>query len=901
MLIERLVLRNFKRFGDAEIRFRDGINGIIGNNGTGKSSIVEAILFALFGLQGTGVLSDFIVSSFAGERAKCEVRLDFQVQGVRYAITRTFRKGGQTVHEARLNMGEKLLASGVSEVAGEVGRLCGMGPTDFKNTVYAAQKDLPALLESRPGARKEWFMQVLGIERLRLGSDGRMKEWIDEAEKAVEREKNRLAVLSGQGDVAEIPALEEELGEIGRALAGRERERRRLGEVDSLLRESASLAQSDAALAERLQQAETELLRLSAARERLEELSPALRRFGELGEELARLKEKEERFEELRERRGRADAAIQAGKKRLLDLADTIDAYSGEARELAALQGIPDRLAQARKAVAEFDRASFIWKSLSGLASSEERLALSLREYEEKKRELLGKQAEGRALSERKLELEARGRSLGKEYDGLALRAEALEKERAGLSADWERIRTSGRQGACPLCHQTIGDFYPHIEQEYSDRIARASEELASLSRALAACREEAGRIERELAAVERGLEEISRIEHELQEVMATEKSLSGRLAEIGRDRTALEEQLALLGMSGYSEEAHEAAGRDVEALEKQVERLQELRFHQENLASLARERDRLLEAMEEEIAAFRSLGKEIESLGYDPALKASIEDEMRSLQPLRDEALVLQERLARETEIRGEWERLKGERERIRGLLASCRERIAGLGFPDADTSSVSSRLQELAQEVSLLNTKHGALQERLARLRAIAAEEERARADLAALEKKLVLLRITRKTVSEFILYLAGVIRADIEDEVSRILSGITSGRYDRVVMDEDFTILVRDIDGDFPVQRYSGGEQDDIAVALRIALSRYLAGLHGVRENTFLVFDEIFGSQDEERRANLLQALRSQEANFPQIILISHIPEIQGEFAHTLLVEMADDLQSSVVEVS
>ncbi len=901
MLVERLVLRNFKRFGDAEIRFRDGINGIIGNNGTGKSSIVEAILFALFGLQGTGVLSDFIVSSFAGERAKCEVRLDFQVQGVRYAITRTFRKGGQTVHEARLNMGEKLLASGVSEVAVEVGRLCGMGPTDFKNTVYAAQKDLPALLDSRPGARKEWFMQVLGIERLRLGSDGKIKEWIDEAEKAVDREKNRLAVLSGQGDVAEIPALEVELGGIGQALVGKERERQRLEEVDSLLQESASLAQSDTTLAERLQQAESDFQRLSAARARLEELSPHLQRFRELGEELARLKEKEERFGELRDRMGRTEAAIQAGKKRLLDIADTIDAYSGEAQELAAMQGIPDRLAQARKAVAEFEKASFIWKSLSGLASSAERLAISLRECEEKKREFLGKQAEGRALAERKLELEARGRSLAKEYDGLDLRAEALEKERAGLSADWERIRSSGRQGTCPLCHQTIGDFYPHIEQEYSDRIARAGGELASVSRALAACREEAGRIERELAAVERGLKEISGIEHELQEVMATEKSLSGRLAEIGRDRAALEEQLALLGMSGYSEEAHEAAGRDVEALEKQVERLQELRFHQENLASLARERDRLLEAMEEEIAAFRSLGKEIESLGYDPALKASIEDEMRSLQPLRDEALVLQERLARETEIRGEWERLKGERERIQGLLASCRERIAGLGFPGADTASVSSRLQELAREVSLLNTKHGALQERLARLRAIAAEEEQARADLAALEKKLILLRITRKTVSEFIFYLAGVIRADIEDEVSHILSVITSGRYDRVVMDEDFTILVRDIDGDFPVQRYSGGEQDDIAVALRIALSRYLAGLHGVRENTFLVFDEIFGSQDEERRANLLQALRSQEANFPQIILISHIPEIQGEFAHTLLVEMADDLQSRIVEVS
>jgi len=353
--------------------------------------------------------------------------------------------------------------------------------------------------------------------------------------------------------------------------------------------------------------------------------------------------------------------------------------------------------------------------------------------------------------------------------------------------------------------------------------------------------------------------------------------------------------------MRVYSKEAHEAARREVDALEKQQERLRELQFHRESLTTLVQERDGLLEAMEKEMATFHSFTEAIESLGYDPAVKKVIEEERRSLQPSRDEALVLKERLARETQIIEDLERLKVERERIRGLAAACRERIAAMGFLDANSASVNSRLQGLAKEVSLLNTKRGSLQERLARLGAISAEAERTKAELADFEKRLVLLRITRKTVNEFILYLAGVIRADIEDEMSHILSKITSGRYDRVVMDEDFNILVRDIDGDFPVQRYSGGEQDDIAVALRIALSRYLSGLHGIRENTFLVFDEIFGSQDEERRANLLQALRSQEANFPQIILISHIPEIQGEFAHTLLVEMADDMQSRIVEVS
>jgi len=41
MIIDRLVLKNFKRFRSEEIKFRDGITGILGNNGTGKSSLVE--------------------------------------------------------------------------------------------------------------------------------------------------------------------------------------------------------------------------------------------------------------------------------------------------------------------------------------------------------------------------------------------------------------------------------------------------------------------------------------------------------------------------------------------------------------------------------------------------------------------------------------------------------------------------------------------------------------------------------------------------------------------------------------------------------------------------------------------------------------------------------------------
>jgi len=96
-------MRNFKRFRDQEVIFQDGITGIVGNNGTGKSSIVSAILFALYGLQGTGVDGSYIVSSFAGPQDVCEIRLEFLAGGNEYTVVRKFkRRPSSTLHEAKL-------------------------------------------------------------------------------------------------------------------------------------------------------------------------------------------------------------------------------------------------------------------------------------------------------------------------------------------------------------------------------------------------------------------------------------------------------------------------------------------------------------------------------------------------------------------------------------------------------------------------------------------------------------------------------------------------------------------------------------------------------------------------------------------------------------------------------
>ena len=76
----------------------------------------------------------------------------------------------------------------------------------------------------------------------------------------------------------------------------------------------------------------------------------------------------------------------------------------------------------------------------------------------------------------------------------------------------------------------------------------------------------------------------------------------------------------------------------------------------------------------------------------------------------------------------------------------------------------------------------------------------------------------------------------------------------------------------DGD-PKPVISGGEEDIANLALRLAISQMIAERAG-QPLSLLILDEIFGSLDEDRRAAVVDLLRSLADRFPQVILITHI---------------------------
>jgi exonuclease SbcC len=905
MLLERLAMTNFKRFREAEIHFRDGITGIIGNNGTGKSSIVEAVLFALYGVKGTGVNSDYIVSSFADPHDFCEVRLDFSLGGSEYAVYRKFKKGS---HDASLffrpkgsDLPEKELAKSVNEVGARIQEIIGMGPADFRNTIYAAQKDLLSLIENQPHARREWFMKALGIEYLKTRSDEILKANVDGTDELLRMQRVRSETLAAETGTGRMEALQE-----NRALIeGREADLTRTREATLAIREGLgdlkTTLQSLEFAEKRLSTEERAVQGLAVDRERLATLSEALDRYREVERSLAALREKEPRFREISaEIRALNDQLKQMGG-RWHEVMDELDRIALAKKELAKLGTVPSELEERKARERCMLEARSLTNAFREFASSTARLKGEESEREVRIRELESVVARYQEVREDLAVLEREKVESVRCMAGLSSDLAAVRQKQASLAADHDRILQAGPQGTCPLCHQRLGSHVADLDQEFAIQKRQFESAENQISSRLEKARREDNLLESRLAALRLESDRVADARLLLTDLSARREKDRATLARIQHEQEETQRSLERLGTGLYDPVLHKGLREEIAHLEESARRVEHLKAGLSREPDLEQERDRLVAGIEHAHTSRKDQEQRLQDLAFDETLKMGLEAELTRLSPVRDEWIGIGDRLSREAEIIARRDLAVSEHERFSREAAGIRDRLAVSGWSGQKPAEIQEILSTIEDGLLQCAAEKATIIDRISRLTAVLSDLKAAEEKMERLQDDLELYRAARRMVADYIVYLMQVVRSRIETDVSRILSDITSGRYDRVLIDEDFGLLVRDIDNDYPVERFSGGEQDDIAVALRIALSRYLARLHHTPENTFLIFDEIFGSQDEERRNNLLFALRSVESHFPQILLISHIPEMQGEFSNTLLVELGSDQASRIQEVN
>ena len=165
MRINYLELRNYRRFKELKLQLPDGVIGILGLNGAGKTTIIEGIAWALFGNVDEVVRTsrESIRRSGAGSNDTCSAVLEFELGGTEYKIEREM--GGKSLSmRAELRTKDKTLAEGDKPVRRMVEKLIGMDHKSFFTSVFARQKELNALQNVAAGERKKVVLRMLRID-----------------------------------------------------------------------------------------------------------------------------------------------------------------------------------------------------------------------------------------------------------------------------------------------------------------------------------------------------------------------------------------------------------------------------------------------------------------------------------------------------------------------------------------------------------------------------------------------------------------------------------------------------------------------------------------------------------------------------------------------------------------
>jgi exonuclease SbcC len=258
-----------------------------------------------------------------------------------------------------------------------------------------------------------------------------------------------------------------------------------------------------------------------------------------------------------------------------------------------------------------------------------------------------------------------------------------------------------------------------------------------------------------------------------------------------------------------------------------------------------------------------------------------------------------------REDVTRTEQQRVSAARDAARTQVVELERQRAALGMDDPAYQRVREAHERAAAEARRAELDAVAAAGEAERARAALDSAEQGRRDLARLQETLDVLEADKQLHDELDRALTDLrtdlnfqLRPELAEIASGFLDGLTDGRYSALEFDEEYKVLV--MEEGLPKPVISGGEEDLCNLVLRLAISQMIAERAG-QAFSLLILDEVFGSLDETRRANVVELLRHLHDRFEQVIVITHIEQVREGLDRVLLVRFDETRGCSVVHTS
>jgi exonuclease SbcC len=788
-------LQNFRQHADTSLSFENGLTGIIGANGTGKSTILEAIAWALYGSTAARGTRESIKFLRAPQRAPVRVELEFELGAHQYRVIRSL-----TNAELYLDRGAAPIANSTSGVTDVLRRRLGMSREEFFNTYFTGQKELSVMAAMRPSEREEFLSQLLGYGRLDIA-----REIARDRRKAIVAETN--GVKTGMPDPDQVQKAASE-------------SRIQLADASRQLEQTQSKATKAAAGVEKLtpqwEDAQVE-------RDRLHRIDSDLRVAD--GDQLARQRELERYEREL--------AEIATAQTEMTTLRAAIAPLLSVRVELEAM----DRLAREegrRQALAR--QENDLGADLA--AMRERRLQLETAPKLEKEANAELKKRRGE-LADAEKKHEAARTEWVRDSQEVSTKIESLKVSLADYRHQKELLLKEGKTGTCPICSRPLGDHYQEVlshleeqidsqaeEEKYlrsrSTQLKKAPKDVLEAEAKKLELAEAVAKIEKKVARIQLGLQELAKLDADLSDREARHKVVVAELAAVP---------------SGYAADRHSELKKLANDLQQLESRMSKLTGAVEREGQVRAERDK--------------------------------------------SASALAEIAGRLKELRAARKKMAGAEERFEKVRVAYEAAVAVQRTADLDLATAGARQASAATAAEVAQ-------------RAIA-DLERAVARLEELNIERRLHEELDRAYTDLRTDLNQQLRPEISDRASQLLSELTDGRYEEFELDENYDIVLHE-EG-LPKQVISGGEQDLANLILRIAISEMIAERAG-QPLSLLVLDEVFGSLDEYRRANVVALLRRLHERFEQVIVITHIDMERPDFEH--MYEVRYDKESGASRV-
>lgn len=877
MLITQLELRNIKSYQDQTITFEPGINAICGQNGAGKSTILEAIGFVLFDYlpynQADFVREGEKTATVAVSLVSGRDERGYQV------IRRCGRSSSYEVYDPAL---DTMLAQNKVDVVDWLREHLKLDGSDnlselFFNAVGVPQGLLTSVFLENASKRKAVFNALLRVDEYERSWE-RLRDTKSYLEKKTTEGQVRIARL--ETEVQRLPEQEQaeatlraaisnditRLEECGKDLARITSQRDKLRSIKERLADlrlqSERLTVQITGL-EQQRDATCELVKQAAAAQLVvEATSEGYRQYEVAQVEIVRLEQQVRKRDRLMQQHGEKERALALAEQRKATLTETLAAV---AEAEAQMQTLQPHVAQQEQLEAELRTAEQDVQRLSEAQARAVKAEERLHELETRLEKVRSAIETRRAVEEELAALDEHIVTLAETISRLQAEQQHLVATQPDIEQRLALLEATTNKATCPVCQQTLTAVQAaDLAASYRNELRQLAENLAQAQIEQNAAEQEQKQARQRQIALRKQSSKLATTEQQttLEDDIQSQKTEVTRLlaqATELEDAPAhvadLQQRIAELGdpRSDYQRQQFQAVRRsETEAKLTQVRA--EAASLEDRITQLTRELQPYTEV--ESALDTAKATRDANAKAYQQYLSHSNAAQSLEERQAKAESLAAQITLRRQQHQEREAQ--------VREIEADYSEET--YITLEAECNRLNSEQTTLNERLRLQHEQLISVEEEVQMLRSTEAILEQARAEQTRQEALEQTVGFVRSTLREAGPYITRARVQIISQEANQIFSEILNNYAMRLEWHEDYEIAVESMGRQRTFRQLSGGEQMSAALAIRLALLKQMTGID------IAFFDEPTSNMDAERRDNLADQMMNIRG-FSQLFVISH----------------------------